>query len=277
MKLKLENVQRVLDMAKIGRITRTKISDELKCTDPEARAIKILIDNIPLLSKLGISNKLPDGDGERVLLIGDTHEPFTREGYLQFCVEMYNKWNCTKVVFAGDILDNHFSSYHETDPDGHAAGTELALAKEHVKMWHDTFPNAKVCIGNHDAIPNRKAMTAGISSRWIKTPEDVLETPTWEFGESFIIDGVLYNHGTGRKARQRARQDMISVAQGHYHSESYVEWFVGKRDKIFALQVGCGMDDRSFASAYGKHFQKMHINVGIILYGKTPFLEYMDL
>lgn len=215
-------------------------------------------------------------EGERILIIGDLHEPFTREGYLEFCQQMYSKYNCNRVVFTGDILDNHYSSYHETDPDGHSAAEELQRAKFAIKQWHDAFPNAYVCEGNHDNLPNRKSMTAGISKAWIKSIKDVLETPTWKFGESFIIDGVLYCHGIGRKARQRSRQDMMSVVQGHYHSESYIEWTVGKRDRIFALQVGCGMDDKAYAAAYGKHFAKMHINVGLVIDG-VPILEYMDI
>jgi hypothetical protein len=26
------------------------------------------------------------------------------------------------VIFLGDIIDNHYSSYHESDPDGYSAG-----------------------------------------------------------------------------------------------------------------------------------------------------------
>lgn len=230
----------------------------------------------PRLSQSEYEMVLNSREGRRVLIVGDLHEPFTREGYLEFCKEMYVRWNCNEVIFTGDILDNHFSSYHEIDPDGHAAGEELKIAKANIQKWHEAFPNAKVCEGNHDNLPNRKSMTAGLSKEWIKSIKEVLEVPTWEFAESFIVDGILYCHGIGRKARQRSKQDMISVVQGHYHSESYIEWTVGKRDKIFAMQVGCGMDDKSFAAAYGKHFAKMHINVGLILDG-VPILAYMDI
>lgn len=217
-------------------------------------------------------------DGNRVLIMGDLHEPFTLDGYLDFCLEMYYKHNCNKVVFIGDILDNHFSSYHETDPDGFGAGEELDMAKEKIKVWHDTFPGADVCLGNHDLLFIRKAMTAGLSKQWIKDIGEVLETPTWNFGEEFDIDGVTYLHGTARKARNRAKSDLTSVVQGHYHSESYVEHFVGKTYSIFAMQVGCGIDKKSYAMAYGKSFPKPHINCGIVLEnGTLPFLEYMKL
>ena len=63
---------------------------------------------------------------------------------------MYKKYNCSQVVFIGDCIDSHFSSYHEVDPDGMGAGEELQKAKEIIAKFHDEFPNAKVCLGNHD-------------------------------------------------------------------------------------------------------------------------------
>ena len=74
------------------------------------------------------------------------------------------------------------------------------------------------------------------------------------------------------------QQDLISTVQGHYHSESYIKYSVGKRSKLFAMQIGCGVDDKSYAMAYGKYFAKNHINCGVVLEnGKLPVIEYMDL
>ena len=52
-----------------------------------------------------------------VLVIGDLHCPFDLDEYLDFTIEQYYKHNCSEVIFIGDIIDNHFSSYH--DPCGH--------------------------------------------------------------------------------------------------------------------------------------------------------------
>ena len=54
----------------------------------------------------------------RVLIIGDTHCPFDLDTYLDFLVDTYNAYNCNRVVHIGDEIDNHYSSYHETDADG---------------------------------------------------------------------------------------------------------------------------------------------------------------
>jgi metallophosphoesterase superfamily enzyme len=217
-------------------------------------------------------------DSNRILIVGDLHAPFILEGYLDFCLEIYHKHNCNKVIFIGDILDNHFSSYHETDADGMGAGDELDKARGMIQIWHDTFPNSLVCFGNHDLIVARKAQTSGLSQQWIKTLSDVLKTSTWEYDEEFYIDNVMYCHGTAKKAKGRAKNELISVVQGHYHSESYVEHLVGKYKHIWAMQIGCGIDKDSYAMAYGKHFPKCHINCGVVLEdGTLPILEYMKL
>lgn len=282
MELKLNILKDILSKEDIP--SRTKLSQQYGLSDRVAGYYKFAADNASLISGavsdgiLSVPDEIIDNSEKRILVIGDLHAPFIRHGYLKFCQEVYYKYNCNTVVFIGDIIDNHYSSYHESDPDGHSAGVELLKAKEEISNWYKAFPKAKVCIGNHDAIPFRKAMTAGLSSSWIKTIDEVIDVPEWDFSEEFMLDGNMYCHGTGRKARQRAKGDLVSVVQGHYHSESYVEYFVGKHYKIFAMQVGCGVDDKAYAMAYGKHFNKMHINCGVILEnGELPILEFMDL
>jgi len=284
MKMTEYELKQTLSMPNIGRGSLAK---KIGVSETDARILVAIKDNRDLISsvlrkeevksirKEVKSNKKKD---RNILVIGDLHAPFTLSGYLEFCKKMYIKHSCNEVVFIGDLIDNHYSSYHETDPDGHSAAMELALAKSQIREWYETFPNAKVCTGNHDVIPSRKAMTSGVSKGWVKTIGEVLDTPNWEYSEDFIIDDVLYTHGVGRKARQRAKADLISVVQGHYHSEGYVEYLVGMNYKIFALQVGSGLDKTSYAAAYAKHFNKPHVCCGLVLEnGTLPFLEYMNL
>ncbi|HZK28263.1 MAG TPA: metallophosphoesterase [Thermoclostridium sp.] len=213
-----------------------------------------------------------------VLVIGDLHAPFIKEGYLEFCQEMYVKYQCTEIVLIGDLIDMHYSSFHESDPDGYSAGEELKRAKIQIAEFYKAFPKAKVCIGNHDLIPNRKAFTGGLSKYWVKDISEVLETPNWEYSEDFIINNVLYTHGVGRKAKQRSMQEFMSVVQGHYHSESYVETFVSEERLVFAMQIGSGVDRKAYAMAYGKHFKKPQINVGIVLdNGRYGIIEPMKM
>jgi len=75
----------------------------------------------------------------------------------------------------------------------------------------------------------------------------------------------------------RASSEMCSIVQGHYHSKSEIVWYVGPDRKVFAMQIGCGIDRRSYSMAYGRNFKKPHINVGIVIDGELPIIEYMKI
>ncbi len=72
----------------------------------------------------------------RVLVIGDTHCPFDLDTYLDFLVDTYNAYNCNRVIHIGDEIDNHYSSYHETDADGLGGGDELDLAIKRLSRYY---------------------------------------------------------------------------------------------------------------------------------------------
>ena len=204
----------------------------------------------------------------RVLIVGDLHCPFEHPNYFDFCVDVYESWNLNKVVFIGDIIDNHYSSYHETDPNGLGGGDELTQAIKHLKKWKEVFPKADVIIGNHDRMIMRKAQSSSIPKAWIKSYNGVLGTK-WKWHERLVLDGVQYVHGEGGTARTRAKNDMFSTVQGHIHTQAYVEWTCGTHKKIFGMQVGCGLDRTSYAAAYAKNFKKQALGCGIVIGGHT--------
>lgn len=215
---------------------------------------------------------------DRVLVIGDLHEPFCLDGYLDFCKETYAKYNCNRTVIIGDIIDSHYSSYHETDADGMGGIDELELAISKLKKWYKAFPVADVTLGNHDRIIIRKAQTSNIPSKWIKEFGEVLETPNWNFVTDVYYDGVRYVHGDkSGKPRMAAKRDMVSTVSGHYHTDMYVEWLFGKTRSIFAMAVGCGIDSRSYAMGYMQGGKKEAIGVGIVVGGHLAFNVKMDL
>ena len=222
--------------------------------------------------------KKQNNDFNNVLIIGDLHEPFCLDGYLEFCLHTYHKYKCNKVVFIGDIIDNHYSSYHETDADGLGGGDELELAVNKIANWYKAFPEAKVIIGNHDRMIMRKAQTSAIPSKWIKSYQDVLEVPKWEFLERYVLDDVQYIHGEAGTARTKCRADMMNTVQGHLHTQCYTENYVGAKYRIFGMQIGCGIDFKSYGMAYAKAGKKPAIACGVILNnGKTPINIMMEL
>lgn len=213
-----------------------------------------------------------------LLVIGDLHEPFSLDSYLDFCIEKYNEYNCTEVVFIGDIIDNHFSSYHETSADGLGGADELSFAIKRIKRWYKNFSRATVIIGNHDRMIMRKAQTSAIPSKWIKSYKDVLEVPGWNFVERYVKDNVQYLHGEGGTARTKAKSDMMNTVQGHLHTQAYCEHFVGQKFRIYGMQVGCGIDHESYAMAYAKTGKEPAIGCAVVCNsGKLPINLLMKL
>jgi len=206
-----------------------------------------------------------NGNIDNILIIGDLHAPFTKYGYLKFCREQQEIHDCGTVIFIGDVIDNHYSSYHESDPDGYGAGEELDRAIDMISDWYHTFPKATVIIGNHDRLVYRKAYSSGVSKKWIREYKEVLNTSGWDFVENIEIHGINFNHGEGGTARNRIKSELQSQVQGHLHTQLYNDFLVGANFIVFGMQVGCGIDIKSYAMAYGKHYKKPAIGCGVVL------------
>jgi predicted phosphodiesterase len=213
--------------------------------------------------------KMRKDENRNILVIGDLHEPFCLDGYLDWCLEQYETFNCNQVIFIGDIMDNHAYSFHEADPNGDSAGLELEKTIVKVAEWYKAFPVADVMIGNHDRMAARKGFSGGIPSQWIKSYSEVLETPNWNWCESIIYDDVLFEHGEGGQSAAKAKNNLMSSVCGHTHTLAYTQWFVGKRFKVFGMQVGCGVDADTYAAAYAKNFKKQAIGCSVVLNNGT--------
>ena len=153
----------------------------------------------------------------------------------------------------------------------------LPISIKKLAEWYKAFPNADVCIGNHDRIISRKAFSSGVPKRWVKSFGEVLETPNWVYDTRFVYDGVQYIHGESGRATKKAKDDMMSTVQGHRHTEMFTEFVVGANYKVFGCAVGCGIDSKSYAMAYGKNFKKPAIGCAVVFGGKHAINEPMHL
>ena len=227
----------------------------------------------------------------RILVIGDLHCPFCKTGYLQHCIDTYDRFNCNQVLFIGDLLDNAFASFHETPAELPAGQDELDFAIAKVQEWYEVFPIATIITGNHDRIIARKLVRAGVPQKWLKSYNEVLGTPTWDWVERIVFDGVQYLHGEGGTAefdgvqyvhgeggtaRTKAKNDMQSTVQGHIHTQCYVEYNSGSKI-VFSMQIGCGVDRDSLAMSYAKAFKSQQIACGVVIGGHTAINCLMPL
>lgn len=217
----------------------------------------------------------------RVLVIGDLHLPAVHPQYLSFIRKVRRKYKTNETVFIGDIIDHNAISFHKKHPEAQAAIEEYKQTQEAMKIWHKAFPNAKVCIGNHDERVHRLASDSGIPSMYLKEYNEVYGTPNWDWEYTHMIDGVLYTHGTGLSSQypafNLAKSRACSAVSGHTHSIANVNWFEGQDNfRIFGMNVGCGVDVNHLAMNYAKnHVKKVICSAGVVIDG-VPYLEVMD-
>ena len=197
-------------------------------------------------------------------MIGDTHIPFEVPGYLDFCLKIYKRCKCEKVIHIGDLVDLHSCSYYEHSPDGWSPTDEMREVDKHLKRWFQIFPELFITRGNHDSLISRKGKTAGLPKRCFKTYREIWNLPKgWKDGFSVELYGVHFEHGTGYsgdnahlKAAYNNRQ---STVIGHTHAQSAVGYIANEKDCIFGMNVGCGIHRKSYAFNYGKDFKKKPI------------------
>lgn len=216
-----------------------------------------------------------------VLIIGDLHEPHGRKHYLQFCKDLYKEYNCDEVLFIGDVVDSHSISFHPKHPDMPNAGKEYETALEAVQKWYKAFPDAKVCIGNHDARVVRVAASVNIPEKFLLNFSNLWNTPNWEWDWNFRIDGIHYTHGINTAGIHPAytlmRKLAMSVVIGHNHSAAGIKWLCNPYERMFGMDVGSGIDDNALAFEYGRFLAvKSVISAAVVLNG-MPYLELMPM
>ena len=199
------------------------------------------------------------------LVIADTHFPAEHRKYLQHCLDTKKQYNCKNIVHVGDVADFHNISYHEHDPDYVSISDELKQVRKCTAIWSKAFPNVHVCIGNHDALVYRKAMTHGFGVNFVKSLNEILALPKeWKWNHEWIINGVLFKHGTGGGGSKYPHALAInhnrqSTVVGHFHSCAGIHYSASPRDLLWGMCVGCGVDRNHITQKYGANYSSKPI------------------
>ena len=212
-----------------------------------------------------------------VLTVSDIHAPFTHPRFREFMADTAQTEQPDEIVLIGDVVDLHALSFHEHDPDGMSPGHEIKAARRQVKEWVKLFPQAKVCIGNHDARTIRLARKAGLPLEAVKDFSEIWDTPGWDWDWEHEVDGVLYKHGTGLSSLNAmltfAQKRMISTVCGHIHKQGGTLYGASQIGRVFAMTVGCGIDVHSYAMDYGRDFtDKPVLGCGVVRGGVPQFI-----
>jgi|GEM_PF-1096232 metallophosphoesterase superfamily enzyme len=222
----------------------------------------------------------PDASS-RVLVIGDTHCPGMRKGYIDFLKRIADGYSVNRVVHIGDLVDWASISYHEKMPTLSNASAEYKKAKKQVSKLVKAFPQADWLIGNHDALTSRQAHTAGLPTEILRDYGDLWDVP-WTVHPRFAkltIDNVIYSHGdsgaAGKGAAFRqAKDNFRSTVIGHFHSQAGVNWWANPEYRVFSMSVGCGIDAAKLQFEYGRKFpSKPILGCGVVIDGRKAYFE----
>lgn len=196
-------------------------------------------------------------DKRIVGVIPDVHAPFTKLDYLKWLIKVFDDNNVTDIVCVGDMIDMHTLSMHQTSPNAMGTIDEYNKTKKIVKAYIKAFPRMKYCTGNHDTRLIKKASINGIPSEFMKSFKDLYGIPdTWEINKKFIIDDVLYTHGTEFSSRT-AITSMTSITHkstvvGHAHTQAGIFYTNSGFDQLFSMYCGCLIDSDKYAFEYAK-------------------------
>lgn len=219
----------------------------------------------------------------KTLVIGDTHMPFVHPNYLRFLEEVADAYQPDEIVHIGDLVDHHALARFTSDPDGLSAGHEWKATLNELKRFARVFPKVKWVLGNHDKRPFNRAFDSEIPAAFLRPLAEVYQLPKeWEVAPYFEIDGVRYIHGESAGGLSSWQNYCTKMGQstviGHMHSLGGVRYHRTPNGQLFSMAVGCGVDDETYAFAYGKsHPVRPILGCGLVTDGVEAEFVPMDM
>jgi len=212
---------------------------------------------------------------KRIICISDTHFPYHHRDTFSFLKAIRDEYAITDVTHVGDVVDNHFPSYHEMEAGCLGGSEEIKEARKACQKLERIFPEMRISLGNHDLLPKRKANSASVPLDWVAEPNRVYALEGgWDWKSYHRVpygDNLhfLLVHSVGTNLKANAMRYSHSSVQGHHHSTFGVEYAADTDTLRWAMGVGCLIDPRSPAFQYDKKnvVSRPILGCGIILEG----------
>ncbi len=222
-------------------------------------------------------------NNKTILVISDLHAPYTHIDTVRFLSAIKKKYKPTRIILTGDEADFHSTSFHDHDPDLDAAGVELEKAIKVLTPIYKLFPTAEILESNHGSLVLRKALSNGMSTKFFKSPQEILKAPkgwTWHFDILLTLPNgtqAYFHHSKGANVKKNSQAMGCSFIQGHHHESFEIQYWGNPNALLFGMTVGCLVDSKSLAMAYNKNnLKRPVIGCGIIV-NSIPHLIPMVL
>ena len=212
---------------------------------------------------------IPDGERERVLMIGDLHQDPRhphRVEVLAWAARFGSDRKVGRVVQIGDWGTFDGASFHDKNDTLRARlkppiRADLDNNKESLLAFHsnkpaDWNPKLDITLGNHEnrlhRFENANPETAGMFSGELETNFAQFGWRTRPYGEVMFVQGVGMSHhptnGAGRAfggktGPQRAANELTSsFISGHTHAyQHFTTGKIGAVSGVDVMEVGCAL------------------------------------
>jgi len=220
---------------------------------------------------------------DNTIFISDTHSPYQHRDTLPFLSAIKDCYDIQQAKHVGDVVDNHFSSFHPIEYGTMSAKDEHLKAKKFVQALHSIFPEMTVSLGNHCSMTARKAKQADIPLDHIKSYNDMYEIDNWIWTDHDYFKVDKYNHclmvhAMSKTTLTNAKTHSHHSVQGHHHGTFGIEYFADTEVLRWSMTVGCLIDTKAPAFNYSKGYtnNKPVIGCGVVVEDR-PILVPMQL
>lgn len=218
------------------------------------------------------------------LFISDLHYPYQHPDAYDFLEALMEYYQFEQIANVGDLVDNHYPSYHEKEPEAYGGSEEIEKASEGLQKLERLFPKMKISLGNHDILAKRKATTAGIPLEWVSCPNKVYGLKGgWDWKPSHFLklsngSDCLLVHSLGANIVNNASKFSHSSVQGHHHGTFGISFFADHYSIRFHMSTGCLINPKAPAFKYDKKrfTHRPIIGCGFEIDG-VPYLQPMFL
>ena len=134
-------------------------------------------------------------------------------------------------------------------------------------------PKMVLLESNHGSMVLRRAMAKGMSKFFLKDYNEILDVGTgWKWKEHHWeetpLGRVYFAHQVSKNIVKSVQTMSASVVQGHYHTQSNIEYVGNDFHLNWGMSVGCLVDKKSLAMAYMKiNLAKPVLSCGVITDG----------
>lgn len=221
---------------------------------------------------------------KKALVISDLHFPYQHPDAIDFLYALHDYFDFDTILNVGDIVDNHYPSFHEKEPDCYGGSEEIERASEGLQELESIFPEMLISLGNHDLLPRRKANAAQIPLEHVADPNLVYGLQGgWDWREKHYVKlpkkrTLLVTHSVGANIANNAKLYSHCSVQGHHHGTYGLQYF-GDHDLLrWHFSTGCLINPKAPAFRYDKKMivNRPVIGCGYIING-VPYPAPMDL